>query len=80
MTERFEELPEELQGIIAVTFECKDPQDECDFKSNYDVIGPYPRLNEEGFIVFGDEVPLYCPECKSAIFEVNGVEIQNSSP
>lgn len=78
--EPFEELPDELDRIVAATWECRDPEEECSYSSIEDVYGPYPRLTDEGEITFGGLVPGKCPECGSKMYAVNGVEVVDSCP
>lgn len=79
--DRFDKVPEELNGIVAAMWECKNPHPEegCDHSFTVDMDGPYPRI-EDGELKVGPDIPLKCPECGSAHFAVNGVEMVHPSP
>lgn len=79
-SEQFEQVPEPLRDVVSVLFECQDPEGVCDYTKVYDVDGPVPRLNERNYLTFERQIPSYCPGCGSAMFKVNGVEIQNANP
>ena len=79
-TEKFETLPEELAGIISVWWVCENPEKNCRFAKEYEVLGPFPRLNGKGWVETGPDVPSKCPECESKHYELNGIAVQEKSP